>query len=69
MEYNAKWDLSTIPDSILRSEWGRRNAGKRKTKKGGYIASCTCGKCRTCKMREYQQARRTRLKTDRRNEQ
>jgi rubrerythrin len=24
MQYNSKWDLSTIPDDLLRSEFGRR---------------------------------------------
>lgn len=62
MDYNAKWDLTTIPDKILRSELGRRSAEKRKSQKGGYAASCNCGKCRTCRMREYQRARRNRLK-------
>ena len=62
MNYDAQWDLSTIPDNILRSEWGRRNVGKRKSKRGGYIQSCTCGICRTCKLREWQRARRARLR-------
>lgn len=60
--YNDNWDLSTIPDKILRSEWGRRSAGKRKSKKGGYRVSCSCGLCRTCKLREYQRLSRERRK-------
>lgn len=61
MTYDSEWDLSMIPDEILRSEWGRRNAAKRKSHKGGYIPSCLCGICRKCKMREYQRKRRSRL--------
>ena len=58
-DYTSKWDLTTIPESILRSELGRRSASKRKSQKGGYLPSCTCGKCRTCKMREYQRKYRS----------
>lgn len=34
-EYSPAWDLSTIPDDALRSEWASRNARKRKTYTGG----------------------------------
>lgn len=33
--YSPGWDLSTIPDEKLKSEWGRRTAAQRKTRKGG----------------------------------
>jgi hypothetical protein len=27
-KYNEKWDLSTIPEAALKSEWARRNGAK-----------------------------------------
>jgi hypothetical protein len=27
--YSSRWDLSTIPDAELASEWGRRRSAKR----------------------------------------
>lgn len=35
MNYRATWDLSTIPDSALKSEWARRSVAKRTTHAGG----------------------------------
>jgi hypothetical protein len=48
--YRPTWDLSTIPDDRLRSEWGRRNSGRRKVKRGGtsggrHPQPTPCGKC------------------------
>ena len=33
--YKESWDLSTIPDAPLKSEWARRNNAKRITRSGG----------------------------------
>lgn len=33
--YSPDWDLSTIPDDKIRSEWGRRTAALRAVKTGG----------------------------------
>jgi len=51
--YNENWDLGTIPEDALKSEWARRNAKKRKSYTGGiYWAKhkpkwpgCRCHKC------------------------
>jgi hypothetical protein len=48
--YHPDTDASTIPDGVLRSEWGRRNSAKRETRTGGHNGgrpgiptACTCG--------------------------
>lgn len=62
LKYEERWDLTTIPDEAFRSEWGRRNAGRRKRKSGGPAASCACGECPKCRMRLYQAARRKNIR-------
>lgn len=44
-------DPATIPDSVLKSEWGKRTAAKRKFPSGGRNGGrpmCTCGSCGAC---------------------
>jgi len=62
MKYRRTWDLASIPDDLLRSEWGRRNAAKRAINRGGRAPSCTCGECRTCRKREAVRVWRARQK-------
>jgi len=45
MRYEADWDLSTIPDEIMSSEWGRRRAAKRKTRGGPPRKPTPCPRC------------------------
>jgi hypothetical protein len=35
MNFQAQWNLSTIPDELLRAEWARRNSHRRNTFAGG----------------------------------
>lgn len=58
MKWRPEWDLSTIPDSLLKSEWKRRLSLSRRTFSGGRKPSCDCGQCKTCRAREYQRRRR-----------
>lgn len=52
-EYSDTFDMSTIPDDVLRSEWARRNARKRASYTGGVVwakhnpavAYCRCAQC------------------------
>ena len=48
----AKLDPAAIPDHVLMHERGRRNAGRRKTHKGGPGRPvCVCGTCKACRRR------------------
>lgn len=58
MKWRPDWDLSTIPDALLKSEYKRRLSLSRRSFRGGRKPSCDCGECRTCKAREYQRRRR-----------
>ena len=35
MKFRPEWDLATITDDALKSEWARRNQAKRVTRSGG----------------------------------
>jgi hypothetical protein len=51
--WSADFDISSVPDDVLFSEAGRRNALKRKSYTGGVVwarhnpavAGCRCAKC------------------------
>jgi hypothetical protein len=62
MKWNPTWDLTTIPDELLKREWARRNSLRRRVRRGGRAPSCLCGECETCrrreKMRRYRERRR-----------
>jgi hypothetical protein len=53
--WSEDFDMSTVPDQVLRSEWARRNARKRKGYTGGVYwhkhnpttNKCRCVKCMT----------------------
>ncbi len=46
MQFQPEWDLSSIPDELLRKEWGRRNSYRRQTRKGGKKTKFRkCGFC------------------------
>jgi hypothetical protein len=57
VNWNPHWDLSTIPDEVFQSEYGRRNALKRE-----YAPSCGHEKpdpdCAKCRQRLYRRERR-----------
>ncbi len=36
MEYKPNWDIASIPDELLYSEIGRRNAARRTSPLGGF---------------------------------
>lgn len=61
MEYRESWDMSSVPMEVLQSEIAKRYVARRKHHRGGAQRTCTCGKCRKCRNRKYQQARRERL--------
>ena len=42
--WSATFDMSSIPDSALRSEWGRRNSAKRQNCRGP-LKLRPCSKC------------------------
>ena len=52
MTYRETWDLSSIPEEVLKSEWARRNSMRRETHTGGhnggrpveYVPCPRCGK-------------------------
>lgn len=50
--YHPDTDPTTIPDAVLKSEWGRRSSESRKVKAGGHNGgrprTCECGTCPTC---------------------
>jgi hypothetical protein len=51
--WSETFDMGTVPDPVLRSEWARRNGRKRKTYTGGVVwgkhnkkhAGCRCAAC------------------------
>lgn len=51
--YSETFDMATIPDDVLKSEWARRNARKRTSYTGGVVwkrhnaaaAGCRCQRC------------------------
>ncbi len=51
--WSETFDMSTVPDAVLRSEWARRNAHKRKSYTGGILwkkhnvnaRACRCEQC------------------------
>lgn len=49
MTYSPKWNLKSIPDDALRSEWCRRASLRRQVKNGGHnggrkpFPRCACG--------------------------
>ena len=46
MKYRPTWDMTTIPDAELASEWSRRRSAKRGDKVGGRPAVLRpCPKC------------------------
>jgi hypothetical protein len=60
MKWNDRIDPATIPDSVIASEHGRRNARKRKSYTGGLVwaahnpnvNNCRCGRCNSRRARE-----------------
>ena len=57
----APYDLTQIPDEVLKSEWARRNSAKRKTigTNGGRKPACgNCRRpdCKSCKRRGLSRA-------------
>lgn len=55
-KYTNCWDMSSIPDDVLKSEWARRNSAKRKKRAGGRKVTSTSEAAR--KQREYRRQRR-----------
>lgn len=55
--YTDDIDPSTIPDRVLASERGRRNAAKRIARRGGRPITCSCGTCPICKRRAKRRAK------------
>jgi hypothetical protein len=54
--YRDSWDLTTIPDEKLKSEWARRNGAKTRG-----LTPCPHEfdpKCPKCQQREYRRRRR-----------
>ena len=55
-KYRPTWDLSTIPEPELRSEWARRNGlrGVEARRASGFkrASTCDCGECPKCLKRE-----------------
>jgi len=49
MKYRDEWDLSTIPDDRLKSEWASRSARKRKSYTGGLLWAKHNPDCRNCR--------------------
>ena len=51
--YSDTFDMSSVPDDVLRSEWARRNARKRSSYTGGVVWAkhnpdfngCRCQRC------------------------
>jgi len=51
--WSESFDMSTVPDDVLRSEWARRNARKRASYTGGIVwknhnprvPGCRCVQC------------------------
>jgi hypothetical protein len=57
IEWESDWDLTSIPDDRLKSEWARRNATKPRANRCGHDPSQP-KTCRMCNQREYRRERR-----------
>ena len=63
MKYKPTWDLKSIPEPKLISEYQSRLAKRPRKPGGGRKPGCDCGDCRTCRGRVAQARRRAENKS------